>query len=372
MPKQKFPAVVREAIWRAHNEKCAYTGQQVDLDSLHIDHIIPERLADNPEELSRVLADYGLPPKFDVNGYANLLPARGGVNLRKAEDIFSPETGRFFLEMAGKKKTKIEENIERLERAKNRSRALFLLQRQIENGSLAPEDVAKILAECGSRPQEIFTLLEGLKFSDKEEIWAVSKSEIEELKSRPIVIGDYKDGLSLYDDQGREMVVKSCRDYDAATKDGYYARDNVTIKASSLFEHQCGLLSALAKSTIPRDSYLGNPRVGITDLALLPISLFPCVDDERSGRFDPDTSYQTQVSQGGLVVQRVTSNSLTIQELEGMGQVLIEAARADFNGDGLEDILVLEYVYATHGTLGYGGTMVLTRTSPNARFERIP
>jgi len=54
-----------------------------------------------------------------------------------------------------------------------------------------------------------------------------------------------------------------------------------------------------------------------------------------------------------------------------MGQQLVEVARADFNGDGIEDILVFEYGYATHGTLGFGGVRILTRRTASSRFEVV-
>jgi hypothetical protein len=54
-----------------------------------------------------------------------------------------------------------------------------------------------------------------------------------------------------------------------------------------------------------------------------------------------------------------------------MGQQLVEVARADFNGDGVEDMLVFEYCYATHGTLGFGGIRILTRKSANGKFEIV-
>ena len=57
--------------------------------------------------------------------------------------------------------------------------------------------------------------------------------------------------------------------------------------------------------------------------------------------------------------------------MKGMGQQLIEVVRADFNGDGVEDIRPFEYCYATHGTLGYGGVRVLTRKDSTSRFEEL-
>ena len=54
-----------------------------------------------------------------------------------------------------------------------------------------------------------------------------------------------------------------------------------------------------------------------------------------------------------------------------MGQLLREVVRADFNNDGIEDILLFEYHYATQGTLGFGGVIVLTRKSMNGKFEVV-
>jgi len=66
----------------------------------------------------------------------------------------------------------------------------------------------------------------------------------------------------------------------------------------------------------------------------------------------------------------VSQNLLRI-ESAAMGQQLIEVARADFNGDGIEDILLFEYCYATGGTLGFGGIKIITRLSSDGMFELV-
>ncbi len=71
------------------------------------------------------------------------------------------------------------------------------------------------------------------------------------------------------------------------------------------------------------------------------------------------------------VIKRVRQNLLHVAQPHGMGHQLIEVARADFNGDGLEDILLFEYCYATHGTLGFGSTRVLTRKTKEGSFEPV-
>jgi hypothetical protein len=54
-----------------------------------------------------------------------------------------------------------------------------------------------------------------------------------------------------------------------------------------------------------------------------------------------------------------------------MAQHLIEVVRADFNGDGLEEILLFNYFYVTDGTFGSGGILILARKAPDGLFEVV-
>ena len=111
--------------------------------------------------------------------------------------------------------------------------------------------------------------------------------------------------------------------------------------------------------------------MGIVDLKLLPVSLFPIIGEDSANTELLQGTYQSKVNDGVLVVENASQNSLSIGEPNGMGQSLVEAVRADFNGDGIEDILLFEYCYATHGTLGYGGIRILTRKSIDGKFETV-
>ena len=93
--------------------------------------------------------------------------------------------------------------------------------------------------------------------------------------------------------------------------------------------------------------------------------------DEAEEQSDPEATYQDKVDDGSLVVRKVKHNLLRIEQEEGMGQQFIEVARADFDGDGIEDILLFEYCYATHGTMGFGGIRLITRLSANALFQAL-
>lgn len=369
MSAQVFSAAQREAIWIAHDRKCAYTRQLIDVSNFHIDHVLPESLADDPAKLADALSKLGLPATFDIYGYSNLVPCQPGANLQKGAVVFEPAHIHYFLGLAAAKSAAVQENLQRIEKRKNRGKALILLQQALERGELAADEVADILQKFTEQPSEIFALLEGMRFADTAEIRLVARSELDALRDRPIKLGqnDQIDGVTLTNDAGIERLVRTCREYDAALSEGFFAYTNVDIKMSTWFEHQCGLLKALESASLPTTTFIADPRVSILDLNLMPFSLFPQFGEADANPEENET-YQAKVDDGSLVIKRIGNNLLQIQEPEGMGQQLIEVARADFNGDGVEDILLFEYCYATHGTLGYGGVRVITRLTAEGKF----
>jgi hypothetical protein len=125
----------------------------------------------------------------------------------------------------------------------------------------------------------------------------------------------------------------------------------------------------LEKATQAERSFISSPRVGITDLHLLPYRLFPNISPDLTEEQLSGT-YQDKLSEGTVVVKKVRQNSITV-ESNYMGQNIIEVARADFDGDGIEDILLFEYAWATGGTLGFGKIRVFTRKSAGGMFEEV-
>ncbi len=372
MASQKFSAAEREAIWLAHEKKCAYTRELIDVSSFHIDHIVPENLADDPQKFEETKAKLNLGAAFELTSYGNLLPCKPGANGQKGSIIMEPARIHYFLTIAADKKAEIEQRLQQIEKRRNRSRALILLQQCLERHELSVEDVGRILEEHGEEPQEIFRLVEALKFADATEVNEVAKADIEELRQRPMRLGqnDHVSGVTLTNDAREERFVTNCKDYDAAIGAGYFALSNSDMKMSVFFRHQCGLLSALESARTADTSFIAEPRAGITDLHLMPCFLFPWIGDRETSE-DATATYQNKIDDGTLVVKRLKQNMLSIAEPEGMGQQLVEVARADFNGDGIEEILLFEYCYATHGTLGFGGVTILRRRGPDALFERV-
>ncbi|MGO7032636.1 HNH endonuclease signature motif containing protein [Rhizobium ruizarguesonis] len=88
--KQGFTAAQRWAVWIVHGEKCYLDGHPIDLQSMQVDHVIPESLVEEPDRLAQVLHDFGLAPDFDLNSYENWMPACGTHNNQKRAKVFTP------------------------------------------------------------------------------------------------------------------------------------------------------------------------------------------------------------------------------------------------------------------------------------------
>ena len=324
-------------------------------------------LAKDATLFNSIIKEYDLPNTFNIYGYENLLPCHPTVNLQKG-DLILDQT-RYFLSIAASKKAIIEANIKSIEKRETRGKAILLLLQCLKRGDITPNEVSEILQQHPEQSKPIFELIEGMQFADVAEVKTIAKTEIENLCDLPIRFGEnnHIDSLTLTNRKDETVKVRTCREYELALEQGYFAYTTFDIKMSTWFRHQCGLLKALQTAITPQYSFISTPRVGVVNLQLIPISFFPWIGDEVEN-VELGATYQDKVKAGELMVKEVSQNSLRIED-EGMGQNLVEVVKSDFNRDGFEDILLFEYCYATHGTLGYGGVRILTRKSANGKFE---
>ena len=371
MSKQKFSAEKREAIWDAYGRKCAYTGELLDVRNFHIDHIIPESLAKDPAALECKIATLDLPADFDIHGYENLLPCQPLVNLQKHDSI--PANAHHFLGVAASKKAKIEAHLDRIKKRNSCGKAAIVLQQCLEHGDLTPGEVSEILQHHSEQPEAIFELIEGMQFADGTEVKSIAKADIEALRDLPIHMGKNKtNGVTLTNNKNEKIHVHTCREYDAALERGYFPYSNYDISMASWFKYPCGLLNSLQTATTPQQSFISNPKVGVVDIQLLPLSLFPVFSDHEQtyGYNIENVTYQDQVKKGLLKVIGVGQNWLSCED-DGLRQHLTEVARADFNGDGIEDILIFASGHATQGSLRFYQIIILTRKSMKGKFEVV-
>ena len=230
------------------------------------------------------------------------------------------------------------------------------------------------------KPEELtFELIKNIKFADGTEVKSIAKADIDALRDRPIDMGGNKtDGVTLT--RGRKtksrhdkkIHVRTCREYDSALEDGYYPSSTYDISMASWFKYPCETLNLLEIATIPQQSFIPTSKEGVFDLKLIPLSLFPVVTDfeQTYGYNIENVTYQDYVDKGLLKVTEMSQSKLVCED-DGLRQHLTEVARADFNGDDVENILLSEAVHATQGTYRTYDMIILTRKSMDGKFEKI-
>ena len=185
-----------------------------------------------------------------------------------------------------------------------------------------PNETPPPASETSMKSEEVtFELIKDIKFADGTEVKSIAKADIDDLRDLPVWMGenDLIDRLRLTHKQKETLHVRTCREYDSAIERGYYADTGFEVKMSVWFKYQCGLLNALETATIPRKSFISEPKVGVINLELLRFSFFPYLG-ERSSREaarDSKKTYQNMVDAGVLKVQRAEKDVLQIED-DGM------------------------------------------------------
>ncbi|WP_109830122.1 HNH endonuclease family protein [Reichenbachiella versicolor] len=106
---------IRYAVWKAYDQRCAYTGHRIDnFDNLQIDHIIPRKSIQ--AMIDQKIVKYDLDQNFQINSLENLLPTTKRPNQQKGSRPLSANAEFFFIELARKKKFKVLDEIEKFKR----------------------------------------------------------------------------------------------------------------------------------------------------------------------------------------------------------------------------------------------------------------
>jgi hypothetical protein len=85
--KERLNSHLRVALWYVYEGCCAYTGERISgPEHVVIDHVLPERLADDDDERQQALAAFGLPSDFQIRGnLGNVVPTTQAFNALKLD-----------------------------------------------------------------------------------------------------------------------------------------------------------------------------------------------------------------------------------------------------------------------------------------------
>lgn len=232
-------------------------------------------------------------------------------------------------------------------------------------GTIPPARLATAAAEAEKGNVEFF-LSEGIVFSNGTKITSIAQSDVQRLFDAPLYLEEWiEDGLELRHDDGRGIKVRTCREYRHALETGFYAATQADIKNSSIFEIPLGILEAVEKAKVPQKSYFTGFRLGPDSAKYLSASLVEFGDAPTN----PGQTVQNLIDEGQVSLPELDQEGTVAFETRDMGRRFIELLRADLNDDGIEEILVFDYTYATAGSLGGGGISVMSRTDPGGPIK---
>jgi hypothetical protein len=239
---------------------------------------------------------------------------------------------------------------------------------------LAAGSVVAQARPAGPRKEITFTVVEPLEFKGRVVSGSLRKSEIAGLLELPVRNGnsDLKEGygVEMTRPNYERFMVYTCRQWKKALEEKAYAASTFDMSMESSLVHTCGLLFELQNANLPRKSFIANPRVGLADLNLLPAEILSADTDNEGNEKEQVPGLTVSKAVPAQDIEKRTNKVLTLR-YGGFRQSFWEAARADFNGDGIEDILVLTAGRAEGGTLGYSDYFVLTRTGSSGPLKLI-
>ncbi|OKH49534.1 hypothetical protein NIES30_06730 [Phormidium tenue NIES-30] len=142
----------------------------MNLNSLNIDHILPESLLGTPQKLGNIIKDYGLNPEFKINSYHNWVPACRSCNLNKKDLIYSKNSVLHFLELARSRYAKVKQIESSLNKANSISKLTSNLKICLEKDLISYDKIPhlSLLLNDSNKDQLIFITNTFCSFIEQE------------------------------------------------------------------------------------------------------------------------------------------------------------------------------------------------------------
>jgi hypothetical protein len=172
--------------------------------------------------------------------------------------------------------------------------------------------------------------------------------------------------------EGRREI-RTCAGYARAKNRGWEAGNGYELATESFFKDQCQTLAVVLTGKPSRTSYVRNFKLNDAALDLLPptLTFAPFGEDEEIDKAEQQ-GLSWKRFKPGLKIKEKSANGITVLEpgMDGQGKPDPQAdatveleikAFGDFNGDGIEDVLLFKEDHPVEGTFYGYELVILTR-----------
>lgn len=148
MKKHVFRQSERVSLWIADGRKCFYEGEPLRYSEIQVDHIVPESTSE--AKLAELRGRLLLPDGFEINSIENWATCHQGCNLRKQNTIFEDNVLLFFLGIAKKRASKVQEIMQDFNRVRENDNLLSRLAVRLEKGHLTADEVLRVTVDASA------------------------------------------------------------------------------------------------------------------------------------------------------------------------------------------------------------------------------
>lgn len=353
MSKTRIEDSLRLAIFDAYNGKCFYTGEPIPYQDFEVDHIIPESLARDIEEIRNRL---GLGDDFNINSIENLVPCRPGLNLRKKDSLFSDNTLLLYFELTKARKATVLALHDKYKKDRRQSNGYKTIDKILASETISLKEIDDYILRKKIKQwrDNKITLNYPIYFNDG----AIKKVSVDEshrdLPTKSLALFDNGQGVELIGENDNRVRVHSLSEWKHYTDNGYSPNTNADIRMSGAFEFLDGLITALDNAQMHKISFVSGESM--KDLVgRLSARVLIDIEDELSVETIADLVKEGKAE---ITNQGDSTNSVCIR-YGGFLNTFSEQFRADLTNDGIENIFCYVWRNADGGTMGWGETMIL-------------
>jgi hypothetical protein len=228
------------------------------------------------------------------------------------------------------------------------------------------------LSGCGRSERSLGVCITGaLNIKGAAPGRCLKPGELNRLTNLPVLMGAHEEAkltLSPPGPQGHPQTAADCAQYRDLKAKNYFALTTMDMATQGWFERACATVSLLERAQRAKHSYLDSPNNGLADPKWLPAAMLP---EPPGGGPAPSGTIGDLVASGAVKIQSAARRRLDL-DYKGERAVYEELARGDFDGDGVEDMLVFESTQAIGGTMVGSSDLILTRKFKGAPLTLLP